>query len=247
MSKVKKIFLSLDDLHKLYGISPEAVQRIKSKKQKKRKAKKQALGTTGLQMGGKALKHKMTGTAKYFNRTNDNLLEQAKVESHLKLINDENEKISNPKKSTHPLLEDAPRQHRPLPAEPKTPLRQTIDELAGHMESGRAKGRVNKNGFGVTFPEFRKPRTPKRNIIIEEDEEIKEDINGNKVNPDDPFEAPSQNVESSNMNREEVTPAFLFDGMDYGMDGKNDGSDSFINDDYNVVPPELTPIQIPPP
>ncbi len=166
MTKHKKIFLSLDDLHKLYGISPETVRRIKQKKRKRKaKAKKQV--QTGVQMGGQASKSNMMGSNS-FNRTNDNILEQAKIEKHMSLINEENKRITE---ANRPLaIEDAPQPPPPRLQAPLTPLHDTFRQMADHMESGRAKGKVNKTGFSLNYPERRsKTRISKKDRVEELD------------------------------------------------------------------------------
>lgn len=265
-----KIYLSLDDLHKLYGISPETIRQIKRKRRKRRAKKQQqkasGVSGTGLKMGEPASTSNMSGSTA-FNRTNDNFLEQAKIEKHLQLINTENERVAkviDDKK--HPLIEDAP---PPRADPPPPPARRSIQdvfgELATHLETGRAKGTVNKASLNLSYDELRKPRglgkkgrfeevfdppvpepdIPVKNIIpFSDTKKAKKKKSKPPIEfifDDEPYEYNNPlayDMGSSNMNRDSSrTITFEDDADAYGIDGYNGGSDAFVANDYDVIPP----------
>ena len=86
----KKIYLSLDDLHKLYGLSPAVVAAIK-KKRKRRRNKKNKLnnGTMGNKPSDSS---HMAGYSSALAVATQQL-QQANLNKHIKEINDNNERV----------------------------------------------------------------------------------------------------------------------------------------------------------
>ena len=129
-------------------------------------------------MGGKASASSHMKGSNAFNRTNDNLLEQDKIERHLKEINAENDRIAaeNERKANrnvidtrrHPLIENAPAPAAPNTAQPRS-IKDVFGELGGYFENGRGVGKINKYSLNMGFPELKtKPSGIRKKDRIEE-------------------------------------------------------------------------------
>lgn len=148
MSK-SKVYLSLDDLHKLYGISPEVIKQIKKKRKKRRKRKQLKQLASEI----KSTNEQMKG----YSMSRNNALEELKIESHLKSIEKQNKKLEEPL-----LIDDE--------------FALTPQEMvfAQQMKEGIKKGEIKynptKTGISLLKPNLRKPRMKAaKEVFINED------------------------------------------------------------------------------
>ena len=141
----QKIYLSLDDLHKLYGISPEVIKQIK-KKRRKRRLKKQLKDNFG---SAKQDSSHMKG----YSLSRTNALEEGKIEARIKMISDNNEKLQNETKQ-------------------QSPEEQAAQRILQDVKSGTLKMKQSKTGISITNPSLRKKRLTKNPNIMEIFEEF---------------------------------------------------------------------------
>ena len=137
-----KIYLSIDDLHKLYGISPEVVKQIK-KKRRKRRIKKQLKNSFG---GIKSNSDFMQGSA--------SVIDKLFVEKHLNTINDENRRLEA---QPIPPIEQQHQKHLEF-------FNKTMDGIG----NGDIKFTQNKTGFSLKNPKLVKKRVSKKSKQVEE-------------------------------------------------------------------------------
>ena len=202
-----KIYLSIDDLHKLYGISPEVVKQIK-KKRRKRRIKKQLKNSFG---GVKSSSDFMQGSA--------SVVDKLFVEKHLKTINDENRRLEA---QPIPPIEQQHQKHLEF-------FNKTMDGIG----NGDIKFTQNKTGFSLKNPKLVKKRVSKKSKQVEEvndEEEYEPPVYQAPINQ-------LAGVSTRSMNRldpEEVLND-LDDAFDVG--GNNNGSDMFIASNNDDIPP----------
>ena len=145
---MKKIYLSLDDLQKLYGISPAVVQAIKKKRKKRRnKNKKINNGTFGNKPSDSS---HMEGYVSQLTVANTQL-HQANVNKHIKDINDNNKRIqidneafNDPDNTTQFIDNQSNNLH------PDNPDIQFVKYIKDGIASGQLKHNVTKTGFSIT-------------------------------------------------------------------------------------------------
>jgi len=135
---MSKVYLSLDDLHKLYGISPAVVSAIK-KKRRKRRAKKINKINNGTMGATKASSAHMVGSSSAIAL--DNIaLNKAKIDKHIKDINDENKAIQL--KLNTPPIQVAP------PPQPQQ--NQNMFQLLNDINNGTIKATHTHNKLTLT-------------------------------------------------------------------------------------------------
>lgn len=202
-----KIYLSIDDLHKLYGISPEVVKQIK-KKRRKRRIKKQLKNSFG---GVKSNSDFMQGSA--------SVIDKLFVEKHFKTINDENRRLEA---QPIPAIEQQNQKHLDF-----------FNKAMDGIGSGDIKVTQNKTGISLKNPKLIKKRIPKKSKQVEEvdDEEVYEPP------VLQPYINQLAGVSTRSMyrlNPDEVLKD-LNDAFDVG--GNNNGSDMFIAANNDDIPP----------
>jgi len=202
-----KIYLSIDDLHKLYGISPAVIQQIK-KKRRKRKIKKQLKNSFG---GVKSNSDFMQGSA--------SVIDKLFVEKHLKTINEENRRLEA---QPIPEIEQKHQKHMEF-----------FNKTMGGLETGDIKLKINKTGFNISNPKLVKKRLVKSKQV----EEVFEDEDEDEYQPPLQPINQLAGVSTRSMNRLNPEKVFddLDDAFDVG--GNNNGSDMFIAANNDDIPP----------
>jgi hypothetical protein len=132
-----KVYLSLDDLHKLYGISPATVAAIKNKRRKRRAKKLSKINNTTMGAPKSSSAH-MVGSSQSL-AIDVEALRKAKIEKHIKDINDENKNITNKL-----LIAAAPAQ--------TTQQNQNMFQLMNGINSGALKTKTTHNSITITDP-----------------------------------------------------------------------------------------------
>ena len=150
----KKIYLSLDDLHKLYGISPAVVSAIK-KKQKKRRNKKNKKINNGTMGNKPSDSTHMEGYSSAL-AVAAKQLQQSNINKHIKEINDNNEKVRI--------------EHEPDNLHPNDPDIELLHQLKAGVKSGTLKITKTKTGVSVLNKSLGKKTgpTPKYSDRVEE-------------------------------------------------------------------------------
>ena len=207
MSK-SKVYLSLDDLHKLYGISPEVIKQIK-KKRRKRKKRKQ-LKDNKLASENKSTNEQMKG----YSMSKSNALEEMKIESHLKSIDNQNKRFEQEVKPD--ILE---------PDEISF-----LQQMKNEIKTGDIKINKTKTGLSFLKPSLKQPRYKKSSQV----EEIFEETfmkSTQKINS-------LANQGSSSMTREDPNNIYVFKFQDDNFDAPTTkGSDYFLGSPDDTIYP----------
>ena len=237
-----KVYLSLDDLNKLYGISPDVIKQIK-KKRRKRRLKKQLKDSFG---GPKSSSEHMVGSSQSysneFKKKGETLGDALVLKKHLEDIKTNSDRVSQPysynyKKGDN-VDDTALTKHlNDIKSVVKTAIESSFQEpvpdifdrhgqaLANGVRSGDII--MKKNAKSISF----KPKI-----------ETSKTIRGRKAK--EVFETPPNTdttstlagISTRTMNRE--NPDDVVGNIDAGYDeAKNDGSDGFTTD-YIPTPEE---------
>ena len=144
---MKQIFLSLDDLHKLYGISPAVVNAIKKKRKKRRNKKKKINNGT---MGDKPSSSEHMAGYMSLVAIEKNDLKNEKIDKHIKSINENNKRLAldnepfNDPDNTTKFIENTQNNLHP------DPDIQFIKYIKDGIASGDLKHNITKTGFSIT-------------------------------------------------------------------------------------------------
>ena len=215
---MSKVYLSLDDLHTLYGISPAVLHAIK-KKRKKRKNKKNKInnGTMGKKPSDSS---HMVGYSSALEVAAKQL-QQTNINKHILAINDNNEKVRI--------------EQEPDNLHPNDPNVRFFNNIKEGVNSGKLKVSQTQTGFTVTDKTLRKAKLKKSDRV----EEVME-TPGKK-------QTGLSNNTSRNMNRDydiNVMGDFLFDGI-AGSLSKGASSEKFVSeDDIPALDPNINTIEL---
>jgi hypothetical protein len=145
---MKQIFLSLDDLHKLYGISPAVVNAIKKKRKRRRKKNKKINNGT---MGDKPSSSEHMAGYMSLVAIEKNDLKNEKIDKHIKSINEnnkrhqvDNEPFNDPDNTTKFIENTQNNLH------PNDPDIKFIKYIKEGIASGDLKHNITKTGFSIT-------------------------------------------------------------------------------------------------
>ena len=201
---MSKVYLSLDDLHKLYGISPAVLTAIK-KKRKKRRNKKNKInnGTMGKKPSDSS---HMVGYSSALEVAAKQL-QQTNINKHILAINDNNEKVRIEKE--------------PDNLHPNDPEVRFFNNIKEGVKSGKLKVSQTQTGFTVTDKTLRKTKLKKSDRV----EEVMK-------TPGEKSSGLSNNT-SRNMNRDydiNVMGDFIGDGI-AGSLSKGASSEKFVSED----------------
>lgn len=204
---MKKKILSLEELYKLYGLSPTIISAIKKKKKKRRnkKIKKLNNGT----MGNKpADSTHMVGSSTALSIAT-NQLNQANINKHIKEINDSNDRI-------------AKENNEPNNLHVNNPKIQMLNNLEAGLQSGNVKTKSNHHSIKLTDKTQYKKRGPKpKNSQVEEVFEVFD------MNP--PQEKGTlSSAESFNIDPNSSIPVDIFNDGFVGSTSHGSGSEKFV-------------------
>ena len=142
-----KVFLSLDDLHKLYGLSPAVVSAIKSKRRKRRNKKAKINNGT---MGNKpSPSEHMAGYASA-TAVAAGQLQQSSINKHIAEINKGNEKLRLTNDTTI---------KQPQIVQPS--IKPEYQEMIDGIELGKFQVKQKGNAISIINKELDKKRGPK--------------------------------------------------------------------------------------
>ena len=129
-----KIYLSLDDLHKLYGISPAVLSAIKIKRRKRKnnKIKNGAMGST------KSSSENMIGTSSAISEAT-NRLNNANIDKHIAEINKKNREIEN-------------KEPKPIKETPQNRDMEMLQQLINSVKSGDLLVQQGKLKIVINYP-----------------------------------------------------------------------------------------------
>ena len=212
MKQKSKIYLSLDDLNKLYGISPSVLKAIKSKR-KKRKLKKSKLNNKNMDNIKSDSSHMVLSSNLLANETQR--LNATNIQNHIDNINRNNKLLTEnnkPKDDNN---------------KPKDKNFDQINNIIEGINSGKINVSTNNNSIKLTNKDLnKKPGRPKNSDKVEFLGEIQSNI---KVSN------PLTNVKTNLMkNKSKNVVAVDFDDT-YGNVSSGTGSDNFfVNDNFDV-------------
>ena len=221
MKQKNKIYLSLDDLNKLYGISPSVLKAIKSKR-KKRKLKKSKLNNKNMNNIKSNSNHMVISSNLLATETQR--LNASNIQNHIDNIN----------KNNQLLLEN----NKPKDFKPKDDNFDQINNIINGVKSGKINVSTNNNSIKLTNKDLnKKPGRPKNSDKVEFLEEIPSYI---KVSN------PLTNVKTYLMNPNQSKNIVAFDFDDtYGNISSGTGSDNFfVSDNTDDIPTEEEKIGI---
>jgi hypothetical protein len=211
MKQNNKIYLSLDDLNKLYGISPSVLKAIKSKR-KKRKLKRNKLNNKNMDNNKSDSKHMVISSNLLANETQR--LNATNIQNHIDNINKNNKLLTEnnkPKDDNN---------------KPKDKNFEQINNIIDGINSGKINVSTNNNSIKLTNKDLnKKPGRPKNSDKVEFLGEIQSNI---KVSN------PLTNVKTNLMkNKTNNVIAVDFDDT-YGNISYGTSSDNFfISDNFD--------------
>jgi hypothetical protein len=218
-----KVYLSLDDLHKLYGLSPAVISAIKKKRKRRRNKKNKINNGT---MGNKPSDSShMTGYSSALAVATQQL-QQANINKHIMDINKNNERI---------ILDN-----EPIDMNPNNPEIQFFNQVKEGVKSGKLKVSKTKTGFNVVDKSLGKKPGPKNNSKGRVEEVFNTPI-GKKE-----FSFSLANNTTQNMNRElnlDVLGDFLDDDIQ-GALNKGVASEKFVQQDAPVFDETTATIEL---
>ena len=204
----KKIYLSLDDLNKLYGLSPAVISAIKKKRKRRRNKKNKINNGT---MGNKPSDSSHMAGYSSAIAVASQQLQQANLNKHIKEINDNNQRVRI--------------EQEPDNLHPNDPEVQFFNQVKEGVKSGKLKVSKTQTGFTVVDKKLANkpgPKTNSRGRVFE--------LTPVKVSTG------LSNTGSNKMNRDslniyaDVLGDFLGDGIP-GSLNKGTGSDKFVSED----------------
>ena len=211
MKQNNKIYLSLDDLNKLYGISPSVLKAIKSKR-KKRKLKRNKLNDKNMDNNKSDSKHMVISSNLLANETQR--LNATNIQNHIDNINRNNKLLTEnnkPKNDNN---------------KPKDKNFDQINNIIEGINSGKINVSTNNNSIKLTNKDLnKKPGRPKNSDKVEFLGEIQSNI---KVSN------PLTNVKTNLMkNKTNNVIAVDFDDT-YGNISSGTSSDNFfVSDNFD--------------
>lgn len=215
----KKIYLSLDDLHKLYGLSPAVITAIKKKRKKRRNKKNKIQNGT---MGNKPSDSSHMEGYSSALAVAAKQLQQTNINKHIQDINDKNEKIRI--------------EHEPDNLHPNDPDVEFFHQVKQGVKSGTLKATKTATGFSLVNKALGKKPGPKKKSDRVEELPPEPEAAATFTSSSEFNSSGLSNNYSRNMNRDfySVLGNFVGDSI-VGSTNRGTGDEKFVSEATPII------------